>query len=188
MALKSSPTTWGRRVMPMIICQMSSRSTPPSTIFTPGSSMASCCTSVAPNAQLPSVMPPVSSSCAHEPPPTKRLAAGIEFGRAGAGPGDAPAAMKDRHHDRYVGLVNSAAIGIVEDEHVALVDPGIVGKILDDRIDHRRHGAGMKDDLRAHIHDRTIGEINADVEVCRLGDDGRARDILQRNRLLLGDG
>ena len=84
--------------------------------------------------------------------------------------------------------MNGAAIGIVEDEHVALIDPRIVAEMLDDRVDHRRHGAGMEDHLRAHVHDVAVGEIDADVEIGRFRHDRRARHVLERDRLLFGDG
>jgi hypothetical protein len=84
--------------------------------------------------------------------------------------------------------VDGAAIGIVEDEHVTLVDSRIVAEILDDRVDHGRHGAGMEDDLRPHIHDRAVGKIDADVEVGRFRHHRLTRYVLQRDRLFFGDG
>jgi hypothetical protein len=96
--------------------------------------------------------------------------------------------MEDRHHDRNVRLMDGAAIGIVEDEHVALVDPWIVAEVLDNRVDHSRHGAGMEDYLRAHVHDGTVGEIDADVEVGCFRHHRRAGNVLQRDRLLFGNG
>ena len=122
-----------------------------------------------------------------EGPAAEGHAAGVELVRAGAGPGDAPAFVEDRHHDRHVGLVDGAAIGIVEDEHVALVDPGIVAEMLDDAVDHGRHGAGVEDHLRPHVHDRAVGEIDADVEVGRFRHHRRAGNVLQRDRLFFGD-
>ena len=55
------------------------------------------------------------------------------------------------------------------------MSPGIA-KSLDDVADHRRHRAGVEDDLRPHGDDRAVGEIETVVEVGRVGDDGRAGD------------
>jgi hypothetical protein len=120
-------------------------------------------------------------------PGAEAHAADIELVRAGACPGDMAPVVEDGGDDRHIRLMDRAAIGVVEDEHVPLADAGIVREVLVDRADDRGHRAGVEQHLRPHGDDRAIGEIEAVVEVRSLGDHRRAGDRLQRDRLFLGD-
>ena len=105
-----------------------------------------------------------------------------------AGPADALPVDENRRQDAEIGRVQRALVGMVEDEHVARPDAGIVFAVLDDVLHHLGAGRRVEHHGAAHGDDLAMRAIKPGVEVGRLVDERRAGDGRERRRLLIGDG
>ena len=113
-------------------------------------------------------------------------AADVEHVRRRAGEADQLALVEDRDHDRHVRRVRGAAVGVVVEDDVALVD--VVAEDRDHVLDDLRH--------RAHEHRRRVrlGQLvalrveDAGAEVLGLADDRRVGHAVEDAGHLLGDG
>ena len=85
-------------------------------------------------------------------------------------PCDVATIAKYRHQHGNIGQMHCAAIGVVGDEHVTIVDSGLA-EIADDAFHHLLHRAGEENIVWAHADDLAIRQVETGVAVIGLGDE-----------------
>ena len=155
----------GCRLLARMMRSISVCATPPSTILIGGSSRPSWNISVALAEVEPATAPPTSALCAIEPAKATSLAGG-----------------ENRRDERHVGDVRQAAvIGMIGDEHVALLDPVafvVAAMEFENAADQMAIDRRVEEHRRRHDQPPVAVEDHA-AEVARLADDGRIAGAIE---------
>ena len=116
------------------------------------------------------------------------LAANADLMRTHPDPANAFASVEYRRHETDVGRVERALVGVVDHEHVARAEPGLLLAVGNDVLHHLGNRSGVVKHVLAQRHDLAIGAIDAGIEVGRIVDQRRAGNRREGRGLLLADG